>query len=238
MTFAEYRSRSPNRPAFAVFFWWIIVRNIVRLAMWVLYHQRCIGREHVPREGPVIYAANHQSHFDPCIVGCLVGPLSALARSGLFRFKPFAWVIRQLGAIPLRQGTGDAAALRAAIAELKSGGRMMIYPEGSRTSDGAIGPFRPGMMLLVKRSGATVVPVALEGAYDVWPSTRRFPRLRGRILTMAGPGIPAAELLAVKPDEALARLRREIDSMRLKLRAELRDATAGRYPAPSAGDQD
>ena len=238
MKFSEYRSRAPDRTAFDVVVWWIIVRNLARLTFWLLYRNRNLGREHVPNDGPVVFVSNHQSHFDPPLIAGLVGPFTSLARSGLFSFKPFGWLLRQCGAIPMaRKGAGSVGALRIGIGVLKSRGRMLVFAEGGRTPDGAVEPFRPGMLLLLKRvPETTVVPVAIEGAYDIWPLRRRYPRLRGRLMTMVGPGFPAEELLAVPQDEALDRLRRTIDGMRLELRRQLREATGGRYPAPGPGD--
>ena len=112
---------------------------------------------------------------------------------------------------------------------------VLIFPEGSRTPDGALKPFKRGTLLLIKRSGATVSPVAVEGAFDVWPSTRRFPRLRGRLLTKVAPPIAAADL-PKEPDAALDMVRRRIEETRLELRAMLRADTGGRFPAPGPGD--
>jgi 1-acyl-sn-glycerol-3-phosphate acyltransferase len=237
MSFAEYRSRLPSRSGLGVFVWWILVRSVVRAGMRVLYRQRCQGRSNLPPNGPAIYVANHQSHYDPPSVGCLVGPYASLARASLFDTRPWGWIIRQVGGIPLHRGRGDAGALRAAVDVLKAGGRVLLFPEGTRTPDGAVAPFRRGMLVLVKRSGAPVVPVAIEGAFDVWPIHRRYPRLRGRIKTCAGHPIPARELLDVPHQEAMERLRRAIDAMRLELRRELRDETGGRFPTAGPGDQ-
>ncbi len=221
MKFSDYRSRAPNRSWFSVVFWWMGVRSLVRVGLRLAYRQRCLGREHIPRLGPVLYVSNHQSHLDPPIVGCLVGPFSSLARATLFKPAPFAWLIRQLGAIPLHQDRNPASALRAAVEELKSGGRVLVFPEGSRTHDGEVGPFRPGMMVLLKRAGAAVVPIAIEGAHEVWPRGRSRPRLRGRIMVAAGPPISGDDLLSLETDEALALLQGTIDAMRLDLRRRL-----------------
>jgi 1-acyl-sn-glycerol-3-phosphate acyltransferase len=235
--YAEFRRALPTRTGLQVFVWWIIVRTIVRVGMKLLYRQRCLGRSNVPRQGPAIYVSNHQSHYDPPIVGCLVGAFASLARATLFDARPWGWIIRQIGAIPLHLGRNDARALRAAIDVLKAGGRVLLFPEGTRTPDGAVHAFQPGMLILVKRSGAPVVPIALEGAHDIWPIGQAKPKLRGWIATRAGPPIPAEELLSVPHGEAMERLRRAIDANRLELRRELRDATGGRYPATGPGDR-
>jgi len=236
VSFAEYRSRVRRCSAFQAVVWWIFVRSIVRFVMWLVYRQRCLDRSRVPPAGPAIYVANHQSHYDPPIVGCLVGPFASLARATLFDTQPWRWILPRLGAIRLHRGKGDAAALRTAINELNAGGRVLLFPEGQRCHDGAVNVFQSGMLVLVKRTGAPVVPVAIEGAFDVWPRTRKYPRLRGRIAARVGHPIPAEELLAVPHAEAMERLRRGIDAMRLELRRQLRDDTGGRFPAPGPGD--
>jgi 1-acyl-sn-glycerol-3-phosphate acyltransferase len=211
MSFAEYRSRVRRCSALQAVVWWILVRSTVRFVMWLVYRQRCLDRSRVPPSGPAIYVANHGSHFDPPIVGCLVGPFASLARATLFDTQPWRWILPRLGSIRLRRGRSDASALRTAIDELKAGGRVLIFPEGERCHDGAINVFQSGMLVLVKRSGAPVVPIAIE--------------------------IPAQELLEVPHAEAMERLRCGIDAMRLELRRQIRDATGGRFPPPGPGDQ-
>ena len=238
MRIFQVRRRGPTRSALNVLLWWVVVSRSVHAILWLLYRLRCSGASHVPRRGAIVFVSNHQSLWDPPIVGCLVGdrPFRAMARSSLFGFKPFGWVIGQIGAIPLRRGEPDAAAIRAAIAELRSGGCALVFPEGSRTRDGALRKFHSGVLVLVRRSGAVTVPVAIEGAHDVWPHGRTYPKLRGRIRVKAGKAIPAADLLAGSPQEALDRLKQVIETMRLELRDELRQASGGRCPAPGPGD--
>ena len=217
--------------------WWVLVRLLVRFVLRIVYRQRCLGRSQVPPSGPAIYVANHQSHYDPPIVGCLVGPFASLARATLFDTQPWRWSLTQVGAIRLHKGRGDAAALRAAINELRAGGRVLIFPEGERSHDGAVNVFQSGMLVLVRRSGAPVVPIAIEGTFDIWPRTRKYPRVGGRIAARVGRPITAQELTSEEPEVAMERLRGAIDSMRLELRRELRDATGGRFPPPGPGDQ-
>ncbi len=224
--------RIPGRSFFSVVFWWIFVSTLVHVALWWLYGIRRYGKHNVTPHGPAIYVANHQSHLDPPIIGVLVTdrPFSSLARASLFRNPVFAWLIRQLGAIPIEQGKGDAGAIRTAIRELEAGRRILIFPEGSRTPDGDIHEFQRGVMLLLKRASVPVIPIALEGAHDIWPIGRQLPRLTGRLAVMAGMPIEHEDLMKGGPDAALQRLRQEIEMMRLHLRAELRQLTNGRWP--------
>ena len=237
MSFREYRARIPSRSALQIFVWWIVVRTTCRVIFWLLYRLRCLNRHLIPPTGPVIYVANHQSHLDPILMGCHVGAFAPLARTTLFEIPVWGWALSELGGIPLEREKSDIGAMRVAIDVLKSGGRIFIFPEGTRTRDGVIGPFLPGMLVLVKRTGATIVPVAVEGARDVWPPGRGRPRLTGRIVSTTGVPISAEELLADGREAALDLLRRRIETMRLELRQRLRAKTGGRYPPPGPGDQ-
>ncbi len=238
MKVLECRRRAPTFSRFTVLAIWTLVRHLVFVILRVMYRLRYDGQKYVPFEGPVIYAANHQSNLDAPAIGCLIWdrPFTSLARSGLFKFKPFGWLIRLPGAIPLRRGRSDAPAIRAAIEQLQAGGCILMFPEGTRSTEGAGGQFKAGIRVLVKRTNAPILPRAIEGAYDAWPIWQRFPRFRGRIKVQASRAIPADELLADPPDVTLQRLRRKIDAMRLGLRQELRKVTKDRYPATGPAD--
>lgn len=239
LKFLQTSRRAPGWPALRLLFWWTGVRDLVWLFFKVFYRIQLIGAEHVPPRGSIIYVANHQSHYDPCIVGLVVTdrPFSGMARATLFKNPVLAWIMHGIGAIELKQGKGDAGAMKAALKELEAGRCVLIYPEGTRTRDGALSEFQRGVMLLIKRSGAQVVPVALEGAYDIWPIGAKFPNLHGHIAVKTAPAIAAADLLKDGPDAGLEKLKIIIEKMRLELRAQLRRETGGRYPAPGPGDQ-
>ncbi len=221
MSFREYRSRLPSRSAVQVVVWWIVVRTAVRVIFGLLYRLRCVDRSVIPPTGPVIFVSNHQSHLDPLIAGCHLGPFTPLARTTLFDLPFWGWALGQLGGVALAREKSDVGALRAAINVLKAGGRVLIFPEGTRTRDGEMGPFLPGMLVLVRRTGAVVVPMAVEGARDVWPAGHGRPKLRGRIGVVTGHPIGARELLADGRQPALDRLRRQIETMRDELRLRL-----------------
>ena len=193
----------------------------------------------MPETGPVIYASNHQSHYDPVLVGLLIRdrPFTTFARANLFRFPLFGLIMRLVGATPLERGRGDSAAFKLAIGELKAGRGMMMFLEGTRTRDGALGEFKPGVTLLQKRTRAAILPLAIEGAHDVWPHGQNRPRLTGRIAIMAGNPIPYEEFQRDGADAVLQKLKREIETMRMMLREDLRRSSGGSYPAPSRGDR-
>ena len=238
MKFLQTSRRAPGRRWWRVLFWWTGVRFLVYMFFKSAYRIQLHGAENVPSTGPIIYLSNHQSNFDPCLVGLPTGdrPLSGMARASLFKNRLLAWVMHGIGAIELERGKGDAGAMKAALAELAAGRCVHIFPEGTRTRDGAIGEFKRGVMLLIKRSGAQVVPVAIEGAFDMWPVTASSPKLKGRIAVQVGSALCAQEVLKDGPDAGLEHLKRTIEAMRLELRAQLRRSTGGRYPAPGPGD--
>ena len=230
--------RAPGRPGAALVLWWSGVSTIVYWFFKVFYRLRVYGRKYVPLTGPVIYVSNHQTNYDPCLAGLVVTdrPFRAMARVSLFKNPVLAWVMRSIGAIELDRDKGDAGAFKAALAELDAGRCVLMFPEGTRTRDGTIGEFKRGIALLIKRSGASVMPIAIEGAHEVWPIGHTLPRLTGRIAVTGGPVITDDELMKDGPDAASDRLRREIDRMRLRLRERLRRGSGGRYPLAGPGD--
>jgi 1-acyl-sn-glycerol-3-phosphate acyltransferase len=225
-------------PAIRLFLMWTCARSLVYIFFRVLYRLRLHDRENVPLHGPIIYVSNHQSHFDPPLVGLLVTdrPCAFMARSTLFENRLFGALIRLLNAIPLDRSRGGAGAMRAAETELEAGRGVLLFPEGTRTRDGALGVFRPGFLLLVRRTRAQVVPVAVEGAWDAWPIGQSRPKLRGWISVKAAEAIQADELLAMPPEEATERVKRTIETMRLELRDEVRRRSGGRWPSKNAGE--
>ena len=235
----DFRRRAPGMDRWKMLLFWMLTPEVLRAIGRLLYRLRLYGQGNVPETGPLIYVCNHQSHFDPPMVGVLVAdrPCAFLARASLFHFKPFGWLIGSMNAIPLHREKGSGEALRAAVAELEAGRCVLLFPEGTRSRDGAIGRFKAGFTFLAKRTGATVVPIAVEGAHDVWPRQLRFPHLGGWLALKAGAPIPAEELLAEGADAAVGRVKREIEMMRLELRADLRRRSRGRVPAHDAGDE-
>jgi 1-acyl-sn-glycerol-3-phosphate acyltransferase len=157
------------------------------------------------------------------------------ARETLFR-GVFGTLIRSLGALPVVGGGGDKAVMRAALSELEAGRCVLVYPEGTRTADGGLAPFKSGIALLLRRSNATIVPMGIEGAYDAWPRQASRPRWRRRVELEVGEPIEVESLLADGVPEAMRRLEREVDTLRRRCRERLRARCGPGYPAPGVGD--
>jgi 1-acyl-sn-glycerol-3-phosphate acyltransferase len=155
-----------------------------------LFSFRFSGKHHVPLTGPVLIVSNHQSNLDPVLVG-LACPrqLKYLARQGLF-FFPFSLWIRALGAVPIDRERGALAGIRATLGLLKEDNAVLIFPEGSRTFDGRLQEMLPGVCLLARRSRATIVPAALDGAFTALPRGRALVRLHPIHLAFDAPITP------------------------------------------------
>jgi 1-acyl-sn-glycerol-3-phosphate acyltransferase len=196
-----------------------LTRLIARLATTLLFDLKVYGTENVPRTGGLLLVSNHQSNLDPVLLGVqLPRALSYMAKSELFNVNPlFAWLIRSLGAFPVRQGSADVGAVKEAIARLQEGDVLNVYPEGSRTEDGEIAPMEKGIGLVIRRAKVPVVPVAIDGSYDAWRKGRQLFR-RWPIRLQYGPPMDLGHLkgeeIVQRVDQTLRRMFEELRSKR------------------------
>lgn len=143
----------------------------------VYFRWRVYNYERVPRKGSVILVANHASFLDPPLVGSgLKRDINFLARKSLFRVPLLGWILRTVNAVPVDRDGGGAAGLKAIIDRLQDGGAIILFPEGTRTTDGNLQPTRSGVGLTVIKSDAPVFPVRVFGTYKAWGRHVRFPR--------------------------------------------------------------
>jgi 1-acyl-sn-glycerol-3-phosphate acyltransferase len=138
---------------------------------------RATGQRNIPASGGVLLVCNHVSFFDVFFVGIpLRRPLNYVARSTLF-VPVLGWFIRSLGGFPIqREGIG-ASGMKETLRRLRAGGIVALFPEGTRSHDGQLGPLKPGIAALAARVGVPVVPAALAGMFEIWPRSRLFPVL-------------------------------------------------------------
>jgi 1-acyl-sn-glycerol-3-phosphate acyltransferase len=166
MDMAALHRRARERGANLVVYW--IARAILQPVFWVYFRMARMGREHIPAEGPVIFAANHRSFLDPFVIGMLIKrPMYYVAKKELFVHRWQAWVLNALGAFPVDRGTGDADMLITARAILDRGDALLIFPEGTRVRPGPLGKPKRGVGRLALETGAPVVPVAVFGTESV-----------------------------------------------------------------------
>jgi 1-acyl-sn-glycerol-3-phosphate acyltransferase len=184
-------------------FWWWLSKWSVLLFSKVWFRLRVEGQANVPPSGPVLLVANHASYLDPPLVGTTAGRWVAfLAQAGLAKFGPLRWWLTQMGVTLIDRSAPSTAALRMVADCLAAGEAVGIFPEGTRSSDGSVGPFRNGVEFLVRRTGATVVPIGLDGAHRAYPRKAWLPRPR-KLIVRYGEPWPAAQVLAPGGVEAL-----------------------------------
>lgn len=195
---ATSRRRVPLR---RLGFWYGLAACILKPLCWAFMKRDWRGLEHVPRDGGVILAANHISHADPIALADYIvygtGRIARfLAKSTLFKKRTFVGaVMRGAGQIPVHRHTSDASlALKDAVAALKQGECIAIYPEGTVSRDPDKWPMlaKTGVARLALLSGAPVVPIAQWGAEQILDSYRTkgihlLPRHTMRIV--AGPPV-------------------------------------------------
>jgi 1-acyl-sn-glycerol-3-phosphate acyltransferase len=162
--------------AFAARLWYAVLWAPCFAISQVFFRFRYYGKSNVPLAGPVLLVSNHQSNLDPVLVGMACPrQLKYMARKGLF-FWPFSWWIRALGAVPIDQEGSALAGIRTTLKLLKDDQALLVFPEGSRTYDGNLQELLPGFCLLARRSGATLVPVGIDGAFHALRRNTIIPR--------------------------------------------------------------
>lgn len=197
--------------SFAGYAWYETVRIMAYLHSVLLYRIRCDGQEHIPDQGPAIFISNHQSHFDPVLVGMWCQrQLHFLARSGLFKPPGLGPLIRSLGAIPVERDGLGLDGLRNTLTQLRKGEAVLIFPEATRTPDGKMQPFKPGFATLAQKSKGPVVPVGIAGAYEIWPRDQAFPTPWGLMQVVFGPPISAEECRAMSHEELAEEAERRV----------------------------
>jgi 1-acyl-sn-glycerol-3-phosphate acyltransferase len=194
---------------------WVLSRTLAV----ALFGFRVRFAEPLPRSGGLLMLSSHQSHLDPLLLGLATDRrLSSLARSSLYAFKPFGYVITALDAVPIDREASTLTAMKAVIRRLQGGAAVAIYPEGTRTRDGRLGEFKSGFALLARRAGVPIVPVAIVGAFECWPRTRLLPR-PGRIRLEFGHVLTVDEVSRMDERELFAECTRRIAELDARARA-------------------
>jgi 1-acyl-sn-glycerol-3-phosphate acyltransferase len=156
-----------------------LTRSLVipALGAWFRFHIQ--GIDNVPKKGPAILALNHISYLDPLAAAYAVDRAGRrprfLAKAELFDDRRIAWVLKGTGQILVRRGTRDAPmALDHALGALARGEVVVVFPEGTVTTDPELKPMRPksGTARLALQSGAPLIPAAVWGTANVWPKGR------------------------------------------------------------------
>lgn len=200
----------------------VVLFAIARLLMLTVSRPRVTGLQHLPLEGAFIVSPNHQSYIDPFLVGPAL-PFGAFRRivsvgaAEYFQTPLMKWVAAQLNVVPVDPDANLLPAMQAAAQGLRHGRVLMLFPEGERSIDGTVKTFKKGAAILALHLKVPIVPVAITGAYDIWPRNR--PLNWGRVVPWSGhrPLIQFGEPIHAREGESVdaltARLRSEVERL-------------------------
>ena len=156
MDHAALHERARTKGANPVVYW--IVRSLFQPFFLTYFRMKRIGREHIPRHGPVIIASNHRSFLDPFVIATMARrPMYYVAKQELFGNRFQAWILNALGAFPVARGAADMEMIDTAKAILGRGDIVLIFPEGTRMRPGALGTPKRGVGRLALETGVPVV---------------------------------------------------------------------------------
>ena len=191
---------------------YFLTHCLFRAAAQSFFRLQVLHRENLIQDGPCIYVVNHQSFLDPPMVGQLFEtPIHFLARKTLFDNAFMHNVLPLLYTLPIDQEQPDPGSILKVLRLVRGGGRIVIFPEGSRCEDGQIHDAMPGIGLIIgKLASVPVQPIRIEGAYDCLPI--HSCKLRFRPITLSiGKPIPfTPEELKAKGRNAQVALGRKI----------------------------
>jgi 1-acyl-sn-glycerol-3-phosphate acyltransferase len=166
--------------------------------------------DEIPRTGPIIVAANHSSNLDVPVLGSSLMPklgrrLQWLGKKELFDWPVVGWVARNGGVHAIDRSTADIDAFRLAARILEEGHALFVFPEGTRSHDGALGEGRDGVAVLALRTGAPIVPVGVTGSFERWPRGQKLPHPGGRVTVRVGSPFRLADVIPPGTDRRAAK---------------------------------
>lgn len=148
-------------------------RGALRLIYKLLFRLEASGLEHIPAQGGVLLCSNHISLLDPPTIGILLKrKVHFMAKKELFDIFGFGWLIKQLGAFPVKRGGVSKESIKTSLMLLRDGHVMGIFPEGHRVKGDEEGMGKRGAATFALRSDAAVIPVAIIGNYKLFKKMR------------------------------------------------------------------
>lgn len=180
----------------------------------VLYFKaRVFGLRHVPESGGVLLVCNHQSFMDPVLATmALHREGNYMARDTLFHNRFFSRLIKSVNAFAVRRGEADVGAIKESLRRLKQGRVILVFPEGTRTPDGRIGPMLPGVAAIAKKARVPVVPTLIDGVFQTWPRHRKLPS-PGNVIIEYGPAMWPEEFASLTAEELTEKIRNHLLAM-------------------------
>jgi 1-acyl-sn-glycerol-3-phosphate acyltransferase len=152
---SDTRGLSPEKRFFRM------LATILRPIVALFYPMSVTGLQNVP-EGAVIICANHSSYIDPVLIALALGGdkyIKFMAKKELFSVPVLGWILRKLGVFPVDRDASDIEAIRTAMKWIKSGGRVMMFPEGTRVSEDGAAQVKTGAVRIASKMKVPILPV-------------------------------------------------------------------------------
>jgi long-chain acyl-CoA synthetase len=220
--------RQPISTAF-----WFLVARLVQVIALDRFRLRVQGLEKLPRSGPYIICSNHQSYIDPLILVSIlpdevVDKVFAVGTSDIFGKGFMLRLARSIRVVVVDPDANLIPAMRAGAFGLRQGRPLILYPEGERSIDGTPRIFKKGAAILSIHMQVPIVPVAIEGFYEVWPRNKAFQGFSPLSVVFGDPLLPPPESEA--SEAAYENLTRELKSRVVTMWEELRRQDAVEHP--------
>ncbi|MBW4440227.1 MAG: 1-acyl-sn-glycerol-3-phosphate acyltransferase [Plectolyngbya sp. WJT66-NPBG17] len=151
--------------------------SIVSPVFHTYFRGRIDGAENVPKQGRLLVVSNHASDFDPLLLSCAIGrPVAYMAKEELFKVPVLKQAITAYGAYPVKRGTGDRSAMKAAMASIESGWATGVFLDGTRTPDGRLADPKLGAAWIAAKTKSPLIPVSLWGTHEIFKPGSAIPR--------------------------------------------------------------
>lgn len=163
----------------------------LRLVFGGLARVRTEGLENIPTSGPVLVVINHASNADGMLMIAYVIPrfgrtFAWPGKAEAMRWPVLGYFMSHNGVFGVRRGAGDLESFKMARRVLDDGGVLAIFPEGTRSPNGAMQEAKEGAAVLAVRSGAPILPIAISGSHRFWPRGKSLPRPFRRMTIRVG----------------------------------------------------
>lgn len=171
------------------------------------------GTEHLPHGEACVVMANHQSFYDiPVLIRAVPEPMTFVAKAELFRVPVFGRAMTTAGIVRVdrKDRAQSVASLHSAVEQLRKGRHIYIAPEGTRSHDGRLGPFKSGGFRLALEAGARIVPVAIDGTRHVLPPRGLLVHTGHRVVVTVQPPIDPKEYGLDRRKELMEAVRKSI----------------------------
>lgn len=144
-----------------------IAKGACKLFYSLIYKIEVLGEENIPKTGGAIICPNHRSNHDAVLITVsLKRKLSFLGKEELFKFRPLGYLLKSVGVIPIKRGSGDIGAVKKSIEVLKDGKILTVFPEGTRNkTEEKLLEFKSGASLIAYKAEVPIVPCAIVGSY-------------------------------------------------------------------------